>query len=114
MSHGGSEARPLARRVFNFDKNDLAQALVHDFGVTLRGAAWRGMAWRSLAWPGLAWPGLAWPGGLAWRGARRTVKHGAARRGVATRMLYHFGCGAQGTCGGEKMLACTCSMHKCQ
>ena len=26
MSHGGSEARPLARRVFNFDKNDLAQA----------------------------------------------------------------------------------------
>ena len=25
MRHGGSEARPLARRVFNFDNNDLAQ-----------------------------------------------------------------------------------------
>ena len=24
MSHGGSEARPLARLVFNFDNNDLA------------------------------------------------------------------------------------------
>ena len=32
MSHGGSEARPLARRVFNFDKNDLAQAPVHALG----------------------------------------------------------------------------------
>ena len=26
MSHGGTEARPIARRVFNFDNNDLAQA----------------------------------------------------------------------------------------
>ena len=26
VSNGGSEARPLVRRVFNFDNNDLAQA----------------------------------------------------------------------------------------
>ena len=52
----------LARGVFNFDKNDLAQALVLDFGV-----AWRGVAWRGLAWPGLA----------------RRPAHGEARRGAA-------------------------------
>ena len=105
MSHEGNEARPLARRVFNLDKNDLAQALVHDFGVASRGVAWRGVAWPALAWPGLAWPGAA-PRGAAPRGV--------ARRVVATRMLYHFGCGAQGTCDEEKMDVCTCSVHKCQ
>ena len=38
---GGSEARPLARRVFNFDNNDLAQAReeILEFGVKL---SWEG------------------------------------------------------------------------